>query len=63
MKKKIWMTFGPLLIAGAVFLFILFGPSSIFGGVSTNTVKKSATSMNPVVVQGVAIQQKNARDR
>ncbi|MBC1458163.1 D-alanyl-lipoteichoic acid biosynthesis protein DltD [Listeria newyorkensis] len=58
MKKKLWMTFGPLLIAGAVFLFILFGPSSIFGGVSTSTVKKSATSMNPTVVQGVAIQQK-----
>ncbi|MBC2034694.1 D-alanyl-lipoteichoic acid biosynthesis protein DltD [Listeria booriae] len=58
MKKKLWMTFGPLLIAGAVFLFILFGPSSLFGGVSNGTVKKSATSMSPTVVQGVAIQQK-----
>ncbi|MBC1474245.1 D-alanyl-lipoteichoic acid biosynthesis protein DltD [Listeria grandensis] len=58
MKKKLWMTFGPLLIAGAVFLFILFGPSSIFGGVTQGTIKKSATSMSTTVVQGVAIQQK-----
>ncbi|WP_258392768.1 hypothetical protein, partial [Listeria ivanovii] len=27
MKKKLWMTFGPLLVAFAVFLFVLFGPS------------------------------------
>ncbi|MGJ0405552.1 hypothetical protein, partial [Listeria monocytogenes] len=38
MKKKLWMTFGPLLVAFAVFLFVLFGPSSLFSKVSSDTV-------------------------
>ncbi|MBC8844953.1 D-alanyl-lipoteichoic acid biosynthesis protein DltD, partial [Escherichia coli] len=52
MKKKLWMTFGPLLVAFAVFLFVLFGPSSLFSKVSSETVEKSATSMNESVIQG-----------
>lgn len=56
MKKKLWMTFGPLLVAFAVFLFVLFGPSSLFSHVSSSTVKKSATSMNESVIQGLDIQ-------
>lgn len=58
MKKKLWMTFGPLLVAFAVFLFVLFGPSSLFSHVSSDTVKKSATSMNESVIQGLDIQEK-----
>ncbi|EED2261342.1 D-alanyl-lipoteichoic acid biosynthesis protein DltD, partial [Listeria monocytogenes] len=58
MKKKLWMTFGPLLVAFAVFLFVLFGPSSLFSKVSSETVEKSATSMNESVIQGLDIQKK-----
>lgn len=56
MKKKLWMIFGPILVAGFIFLFILFGPSAIFGGVSNRAVEDGASSMNPAVVGGVAIQ-------
>ncbi|WP_163652355.1 D-alanyl-lipoteichoic acid biosynthesis protein DltD [Listeria sp. PSOL-1] len=56
MKKKLWMTFGPVLVAGLVFLFILFGPSALFNGVSNKTIEKSATSMNEGVIQGQLIQ-------
>ncbi|PZF87452.1 D-alanyl-lipoteichoic acid biosynthesis protein DltD [Listeria ivanovii] len=62
MKKKLWMTFGPLLVAFAVFLFVLFGPSSLFSYVSPNAVKKSATSMNESVIQGLDIQKEALRE-
>ncbi|MEN2666299.1 D-alanyl-lipoteichoic acid biosynthesis protein DltD [Listeria aquatica] len=56
MKKKLWMIFGPILVAGFIFLFILFGPSAIFGGVSERAVSEGATSMSPAVVGGEEIQ-------
>ncbi|MBC2279138.1 D-alanyl-lipoteichoic acid biosynthesis protein DltD [Listeria welshimeri] len=62
MKKKLWMTFGPLLVAFAVFLFVLFGPSSLFSHVSSETVEKSATSMNENVIQGLDIQKEALKD-
>lgn len=63
MKKKLWMTFGPLLVAFAVFLFVLFGPSSLFSYVSSETVEKSATSMNEYVIQGLDIQKEALKRR
>ncbi|MBC2346423.1 D-alanyl-lipoteichoic acid biosynthesis protein DltD [Listeria welshimeri] len=62
MKKKLWMTFGPLLVAFAVFLFVLFGPSSLFSHVSSETVEKSATSMNENVIQGLDIQKEALKE-
>ncbi|WP_099223254.1 D-alanyl-lipoteichoic acid biosynthesis protein DltD [Listeria costaricensis] len=58
MKKKLWMTFGPILVSGILFLFLLFGPSALFDHVSSQTVKKSATSMSENVIQGELIQKK-----
>lgn len=58
MKKKLWMTFGPVLIALLLFSFILFGPSAIFGGVSEKAVSESATSMNQISLQGNILQKK-----
>ncbi|WP_088838797.1 MULTISPECIES: D-alanyl-lipoteichoic acid biosynthesis protein DltD [unclassified Listeria] len=57
MRKKLWMTFGPILVACGVFLFILFGPSALFGGVSNTAVQNAATSMNGNVVGGKILQQ------
>jgi len=58
MKKKLWMTLGPIIVAFAIFLFILFGPGALFGGVSGKTVNQSASSMEKKVIQGVALQKK-----
>ncbi|WP_239256923.1 D-alanyl-lipoteichoic acid biosynthesis protein DltD [Listeria ilorinensis] len=58
MKKKLWMTFGPILVSGILFLFLLFGPSALFNHVSSQTVEKSATSMSENVIQGELIQKK-----
>lgn len=56
MRKKLWMTFGPILVACGVFLFILFGPSAIFGSVSNKSIQNAATSMSENVVGGEALQ-------
>ncbi|EFI83872.1 D-alanyl-lipoteichoic acid biosynthesis protein DltD [Listeria grayi] len=58
MKKKLWMTFGPILVALLLFSFILFGPSAIFGGVSEQAVRDSATSMNQTSLQGNILQKR-----
>ena len=56
MKRKVWMTLGPVAVAFSLFLFILFGPSALFDGVSDEKVQSSATSMDKKIIQGIKLQ-------
>ncbi|WP_042349432.1 D-alanyl-lipoteichoic acid biosynthesis protein DltD [Bacillus massiliigorillae] len=57
MKKKLWMTFGPVLVAFIIFGFILVDPFKLFDNVSDEIITKGATSMSENVIQGNVIQE------
>ncbi|GEP19932.1 D-alanyl-lipoteichoic acid biosynthesis protein DltD [Pediococcus argentinicus] len=54
MKKKLWMIFGPLVVAAIVLLGLLFSPFKI-NRINKTTERQAATSLSPNVLKGEAI--------
>ena len=60
MKKKLWMIFGPVIIAGLALLILLFAPIK-FKTVTPEKVQQAATSLDVRVLKGESV--KNAAEK
>ncbi|WP_026677778.1 D-alanyl-lipoteichoic acid biosynthesis protein DltD [Fictibacillus gelatini] len=61
MKKA---TFGPIIAAVLIFLILLWIPTSLLqSSVTNNEVKQAATSLDPNMFQGIALQKKMLQDK
>lgn len=54
MGKKLWMIFGPLLVASVVLIGLLFSPFKI-NRISPTIEKQAATSLSPNILKGDAV--------
>lgn len=54
MGKKLWMIFGPLLVAAVVLIGLLFSPFKI-NRISPTIEKQAATSLSPNILKGDAV--------
>ena len=60
MKKKLWMIFGPVIVAIAALLILLWAPIN-FKTVTPQKVRQAATSLDIRVLKGESV--KNAAEK
>lgn len=54
MRKKLWMIFGPLVVAAVVLIGLLFSPFKI-NRINSTIEKQAATSLSPNILKGDAV--------